>query len=410
MSGEDDSYYDILEVPKDAPPHLIKKQWRAMAKKYHPDKLPDDKKAWGENKIKQINEAYEILSDPEKRKMYDQYGKEGPMGGFPGGFPGMPNMDEIFGNMFGGRQRKKPDSVSPVVIPIEMTLEEIFKGKKIKQSAQRYNLCKECEATGFADKLDHKCPVCKGKKVVVRVRHMGPGMIQQTQMPCQACQASGKETEGVDKCPKCYGLGMTHEEFTLELEIPAGVKNGFKIKIPDQGNKVKPKDVPMYGSERGEVIVQVVEKEHSLFRRGVVNGNPAHLQFDYKVSLADAICGFTHSFKHLDGRKIAVVEENMIKDGEIRFLKGEGMPNMGGQAKRGDLFIRYQVETPPKLTGAQKDVLYKLLTGKAYKPKKVGAGEIEMKTIPAENYGNHKNSYESSSDDEEEAPPGCATQ
>ena len=406
------TYYEILEVEKKASAAEIKNKYRELALKYHPDKLPADKKAWGEQKIKEINEANEVLKDERKREIYDKFGKDGlennGPGGFPGGFPGFAGfpggfpMGGDFMDMF--KKKEKKEKIEPVIIQEEVTLEEIYNGKHVKREIDRYDLCKSCEGTGNTDKKIHICNTCNGKGSVVQIVQVAPGFIQQMQKPCHDCRGIGREMIDNLKCKKCNGETKKKSKINIEYDLEPGIKNGDYVKLKNLGHEI-PKD-KRRGEDRGDIVIIIREKEHSIFKHDA--RNPANICIKMTISLAEALCGFSRTINHLDGRKLDILEGSPIKNGDVKYVPDEGLPIKGKTYKKGDLFIKYEVEYPTELPKDIKKNLYKLLTGK-----------------PLENFNNNKeyvktiqlSSYENKgfdSDEEEEQPRAervdCATQ
>ncbi len=401
---EEKSFYEILNVDKNASTKQIKDSWRKLVLVHHPDKLPEDKKAWGEEMIKEINEAYEVLSDPEKKKIYDQFGKEGlnNKGGMPGGM----DINDLFPGMFGmgpgmGRQQQKV-KVPPVQVFEDCTLEELYKGKHVTTEVERYTSCVSCDNTGFSDKQPHTCTTCKGRGSVVQVIQIGPGMIQQAQRPCNSCHGSGNDGTGKHKkCDKCNGNKMCTEKHTVSFDIPPGLSDKDVIVIENEGNDF-PAEHKTKGRERGKIHVIINEKEHELFKHGFVmrnQRNPANLAIFMKLTLAEALCGFKKEFQFLDGRMMYLEENDVIKDGEIRIVVGEGMPHKNSSYKKGNLVIKYEVEFPSNLTYETKEQLHQLLTGTALIEKQMPEEYISLHAQKEE----FVNSQDQS-DDEDDGP------
>ena len=362
------SYYDVLGVSKTANQKEIKKQYHKLASQYHPDKLPEDQKEYGEKMFKEIAEAYEVLKDDEKRKIYDQFGKEGLRQG------GGPNMDDfmggIFSQMFG--QQKKKDVAPPIQIIESMTLEEIYFGKKYKKTFDRYNLCKSCNATGFEDKQSHKCSTCKGQGKIIKMMQVGPGMIQQAMVNCTSCSGSGSDqSTNLKKCQTCKGKHVTLSQFTIDIEIPAGVRNKEVITIMNEGHEL-PEDDQYTDHKtntkitRGSLQIIIHELDHSTYKRSVsINGNPvnfANILIEINISLAESLCGFTRQIKHLDNTELFISSHNIIRDNAIQYIHGKGLPVRGKSYKFGDLIVKFNVEYPKKFSEQQKNEIYKLLT------------------------------------------------
>ena len=354
------SYYDILEVSKDATPTEINKKFKLLAKKYHPDKLPKEQQEEGTRKFKEINEAYHILSDTEKRETYDKYGKEGLNG------PGMEGFDEnIFEHLF--NMRKEPQEVNHIKCSETVTLEDIYNGKKIKKVIRRKSLCKQCEFTGFSDKKNHSCQQCKGKGKYKQVQQVGPGMYSQVNALCKSCRGKGADNSNVSACDHCKGSKFVTEETMIEVMIPTGVSSEGEnyIVIENQGDEILPELRSQFnGATRGRVVIILEESKHNVFKRSFDSRSTlADLSIKLELSLDEALCGFVKAIKHLDGRQLYFRENNIINEGDVKVIKNEGLKYRDSN-KKGDLLIKYTIIFPEKLNKEQKENIYKILTGK----------------------------------------------
>jgi len=362
----DSSYYDVLDLPKTATADEIKKQFKKLAVKYHPDKLPENEKEAGTVKFKQLNEAYAVLSNPEKRKIYDKYGKDAVNGQGPrsGGFG--PDIGDILNQL---NKQSKRDAVPPIKVVVDVTLEELYKGKKAKETFDRYTLCTECNSTGFKDKTKHSCNKCGGHGAVIKVVQIGPGMVQQMQQQCNECKGTGSDSNNNDKCTKCTGNRVVMEKHTVEFQIPAGSVHEDVIMIKNEGNEIPHENTDAKQKhDRGKIAIILNEIDHALFKRGGVaidnKINPSNLIIEFNITLVEALCGFRREFTYLDGKKLYIEEVDVIKDGCVRVITGKGLPYKNKDYKRGDLYIKYNVDFPHTLTHEQKSGIYKLLTGK----------------------------------------------
>lgn len=374
-SGE--SYYNILELGKTASLDDIKRKKRELSVKYHPDKQPDDKKVWGETMIKKVNEACDILSNPEKRKMYDKYGKDGLS--LPAGFgePGWSPTDILFPH------QQRPQ-VQQIQIKTNITLEEIFAGKKVTQEIDRFSLCKQCDHTGFTDKQSHICKSCNGKGTKIMLKQLGPGRIQQLRMECDICRGSGSGLNSSNKCKSCNGNKIIRESHTVTFDIDPGVHKNDVIEVKDEGHEIA-SDTHNYDCQRGDVICLLNEVPHAIFKRGVEhNGrtNPANMGMTMQIELHEALCGFTRQIKYLDGTDIYIDQYDPIRDGDIKVVENKGLPYKGRQYKSGDLFITFKVMFPEHLTATTKSKMYELLTGKKFNAKKIHTFPNDI--LPAE--------------------------
>ena len=355
MSKRD--YYETLGVSQNAETKEIKKAYRKLAVKYHPDKNPDNKEA--ENKFKEAAEAYDVLSSPEKKQKYDQYGHAG-MGGSSGGFGGGGmNMDDIFsqfgdvfgGGGFGGGGRSRGRRVvkgTNLRIRLSLSLKEIAEGveKKIKVS-------RLVNADGVTY---NTCNTCNGSGQVTRISNTILGQMQ-TASPCPHCNGNGKS---IDKRPQGTDTnGMLKESETVTITIPAGVEDGMQLKVSGKGN-----DAPMEGVN-GDLIVLIHVEEHAQLIRDGQN-----LHFDHYISFNDAALGTNTEIPTISG-KVKIKLEEGIQSGKILRLKGKGLPSVNSYGT-GDLLIHINVWTPQKLTKEEKDFFEKFKKSDSFTPKPTG--------------------------------------
>ncbi|AYV78222.1 MAG: DnaJ domain protein [Edafosvirus sp.] len=391
----DESYYDILGVDKKATTDAIRKAYKVLSKKWHPDKNLDNQEE-ATAMFKKITEAHETLADAKKRDIYDKYGKKGlsdrGMGFDPsqmndilgqmfggrrgfGGFPG-------FGGGFGGRQEEEEDdseSTGPIQFFAEATLSELFTGKHASKTFKRYSLCEDCKGTGSADGVDYTCDQCHGKKIVTVMKKIGPNMLQQIQQPCNKCNATGttdtKDGTKVKKCPTCKGKKKSSEDYTLEYDIPKGAYDRYVIKIKNEGNEIPVKQRKSKDETRTQVIVVISEAPHDVFIRKFAakgnNVNNANILIKMEISLAEAICGVQRKITHLDGKSIPVDHSDIIYEGDVYIIEGQGMPYIN-KTTRGDLYIQFTIkkekdkEKKEELTFADKKKIWKLLTKETF--------------------------------------------
>ncbi|WP_297530429.1 molecular chaperone DnaJ [Thalassolituus sp.] len=360
MSKRD--YYEVLGVSRDVDAKELKKAYRKLAMKYHPDRNPDDKDA--DAKFKEATEAYEILGDQQKRAAYDQYGHAGvdPNAGGGGFGGGGANFSDIFGDVFGdifggggGRGgRGGPQRGSDLRYTMELSLEEAVRGIEKKIRVPTLTSCDTCDGSGAKPGTSPKtCGTCGGAGQV-RMQQ-GFFSVQQT---CPTCRGQGTIIE--DPCNSCHGRGVKEETKTLSVKIPPGVDTGDRIRLSGEG------EAGAMGGPAGDLYVQVSVKEHELFHRDGRN-----LYCDVPISIVDAALGGELEVPTLDGRvKLKIPAET--QSGKLFRLRGKGVtPVRGGTA--GDLLCRVQVETPVNLTSDQKDLLMKFqesLTGEKHSPQK----------------------------------------
>ncbi len=343
MSKRD--YYEVLGVSRDSSDRDIKKAYRRMAMKYHPDRNPDDKAA--EDSFKEVNEAYEILSDSQKKAAYDQYGHAGVdpnsgAGGFGGGAGGFGDIfGDVFGDIFGGGgggRRSHVQRGADLRYTMEMDLEEAVKGVEKQIRIPTLVACNTCSGSGAkAGSRPQQCGTCGG---VGQVRmQQGFFSVQQT---CPACHGEGSIIK--DPCHDCHGRGRVEESKTLSVKIPAGVDTGDRIRLAGEG------EAGVHGGPAGDLFVQVSVRDHAIFERDGRN-----LYCEVPVSFVDAALGGELEVPTLDGRvKLKVPAET--QSGKMFRLRGKGVSPVRGGAT-GDLLCRIMVETPVNLSRKQKDLL-----------------------------------------------------
>ncbi|CAH6419928.1 DnaJ molecular chaperone [uncultured virus] len=348
MSAEssEKSYYDILGVKYTEDATAIKKAWHRLCLKYHPDRAED--KAFGEKMTKEINEAYSVLSDQKKRAIYDKFGKKGlqeepQSAGHP------------FQQMF---MRQQQDIIPPIQVVVRLPLDKLYSGTTINQPFERKNICKSCDRTGTKDKSRHPCNTCKGRGIVTRQIQQG-NIIQRTDIHCPACKGARIEP-GTPLCSQCNGELFETKKCFIKYDIPPGCYNGATIEIPDFGDEI-PQEFKVPNRTRGNLILVIQELPHDVFIR--TNTSEADLAVVFDISLAEALCGFKRSIAHLDGRNLAIVEHEGVVPGQMRIIKGEGMPKKSNPMLRGNLIVKFMIHFPKDLKQNQKRVLYACLNG-----------------------------------------------
>ena len=349
-------YYQVLGIDRNADDATIKKAYRKLAMKYHPDRNPDDKEA--EEKFKELGEAYEVLSDADKRAAYDRMGhdafKNGGMGGAggPGGFGGFTDPADLFSQIFGGAfggfggmgggARRKADPRRPgsdLRTDLEITLEEAAEGCTKTLEVERLVPCEECNATGSKDGRAgfHTCTTCHGTGVVTRQSGF---FVQQS--TCPTCRGTGQTIS--NPCPKCRGEGRVHKDVKISLRVPAGVNTGTKLRSTGNG------DAGSNGGETGDLYVFIEVKPHDIFTRDGMN-----LQCSMPVPFMDAALGGEITVPTLNGPtklKLPAGTQSNI----IFRVPGKGMPSLKGSG-RGDLLVEILVEVPTRLSSAQEKAL-----------------------------------------------------
>ncbi|CAM6051597.1 unnamed protein product [Sphagnum compactum] len=331
-------YYEVLGVSVTATQEELKKAYRKAAIKNHPDKGGDP------DKFKEISQAYEVLSDPEKREVYDQFGEDALKEGMGGATH---NPFDIFESLFGGgggsafgggsgrggrRQRRGED----VVHPLKVSLEDLYNGTSKKLSLSRNILCPRCKGKGSKTGASSRCAGCQGSGMKVSIRQLGPGMIQQMQHVCPDCKGSGEVIDEKDKCPQCKGQKVVQDKKMLEVHVEKGMQHGQKITFQGEADEAP-------DTQTGDIVFVLQQKEHSKFQR---KGDD--LFVEHTLSLTEALCGFQFPLTHLDGRQLLVktTPGEIIKPGQYKAINDEGMPHYQRPFMKGKLYIHFSVDFP----------------------------------------------------------------
>lgn len=367
MSKRD--YYEILGVSKSSTADEIKKAYRKVAMQFHPDRNPGDKEA--EEKFKEAAEAYEVLSDQDKRAQYDRFGHAGVNGRGGGGAHGM-NMDDIFsnfGDIFGddifgsffggggGRQRgggrTRGTRGSNLRIKLKMNYEEIAKGANKTVKVKKYTTCSTCTGSGAKDKSSiQNCGTCNGTGQVRKVTNTFLGQMQ-TVGTCPTCNGEGSTI--TSKCTACKGEGRVYTEETINIDIPAGVQDGMQLSLSGKGNSGE------RGGAPGDLIVLIEEEQHPELQRDNLN-----VIYDMHISFTDAVFGANPEVPTIDGRAKIKIPAG-TQSGKIFRLKGKGFPAINSYEK-GDQLIHVNVWTPQSLTTEEKEMIEKLKDAKNFQP------------------------------------------
>ncbi len=366
MSKRD--YYEILEVQKTASSEEIKKAYRKMAIKYHPDKNPGDKVS--EEKFKEAAEAYEVLSNQEKRQRYDQFGHAGvggAAGGGAGGFGGFTNMEDIFssfGDIFGGhfggfggnsrRGGRRVNRGSDLRVNVKLTLEEILNGVNKKIKVNKYVSCQKCNGSGANGGNSGRttCHTCNGSGQVTRIQRTILGQMQ-TSSACPTC--GGEGTIITDKCSACYGEGIVKNDEVISIDIPAGVGEGMQLSVSGKGNAAR------RGGINGDLLIVIHEIEHEELVR-----DDSNLLYNLFISVPDAILGTTSEIPTLTGKVKVKIDEG-AQTGKILRLKGKGLPDINGYGK-GDLLVKINVWIPKYLNKEDRKIMEKFKNSIEFAP------------------------------------------
>lgn len=360
--AEKRDYYEILGVPRDASKEDIKKAYRRLAMKYHPDMNKDDPKK-AEEKFKEISEAYEVLVDDEKRARYDRFGHEGVQstfrtGGFDwsdfthfadisdlfGDFAGVGFGSSFFDQIFGRATRRGPQEGRSLRYDVEITIEEAARGVEKELRVPRSVVCKTCGGEGAKPGDLKTCPTCKGSGQVQRGQKRGYTSIL-TITTCPTCQGAGKQA--IRKCPECNGAGVTQTTSTIKVSIPKGADEGMRLRIRGAG------EASPDGGPPGDLYIVVHIAEHPVFTR-----DGKDLWVEAPITFSQAALGAEIKVPTLDGDALVTVPPG-TQTGTVFRLKGMGMPDLQGYSN-GDEFVRVTVVTPTKLTPQQKELLRQL--------------------------------------------------
>jgi DnaJ family protein A protein 2 len=393
----DTTLYDILGVKPNANESEIKRAYHKLAKEFHPDKNPQH----GE-KFKEISFAYEVLSDANKRELYDRRGVEGLKeggdshedlfsrlfggggggmgGGFPGGlFGGGGSIFDMFGGGGGGggrgRRRTRGDDT---LHPLKVSLEDLYKGRTAKLQLGKNVICSACKGLGGKEGATQSCSGCKGRGIKVTIRQLGPGMVQQMQSVCPDCRGEGQMIAEKDRCKTCLGKKLVKETKVLEVNVMPGMRENQKITFRGEGDQEP-------NVEPGDVIIVLQQKEHERFVRETDS-----LYMKHTINLTEALCGFQFSIQHLDGRNILFKTQpgEVIEPGAIRGIPNEGMPKFKYPETKGNLYVRFEVEFPqphfkPEI---QIKMLEKFLPHRPKHPTPIPTDHEEVSLMPFEDY------------------------
>ncbi|KAF2099793.1 DnaJ-domain-containing protein [Rhizodiscina lignyota] len=341
-------FYDILGVSADCTDAQLKSAYKKGALKYHPDKNAHNPEA--ADTFKELSHAYEVLSDPQKRQLYDQYGEEGlEQGGMGGGmaaedlfaqfFGGGGAFGGMFGGGMGGMRETGPRKARTISHVHKVSLEDIYRGKTSKLALQKSVICPKCEGRGGKEGAVKKCTGCDGRGMKTMMRQMGP-MIQRFQTVCPDCQGEGEIIRDRDRCKQCQGKKTIIERKVLHVNVDRGVKSGQKITFYGDGDQ-------MPGVEPGDVVFEIEQKPHPRFQR-----KDDDLFYHAEIDLLTALAGGTIHIEHLDDRWLVVeiIPGEVIAPGAIKVIRGQGMPSYRHH-DFGNLYIQFDVKFPERIAG-----------------------------------------------------------
>ena len=390
--------YKVLGVSKDADEATIKKSYRKMALKYHPDRNKDNKEE-SEARFKEISKAYEVLSDKSKRKMYDSFGMdavnngassnmgENPFDIFGNIFSQSNGFDNVFNRSSGGKRRMKS---SNVVKKLDITLEDIYCKRCLNISFDKTIKCKKCKGSGAKDSSSLiVCKTCDGSGITISIKTFGPGMISQSQSTCNSCHGQGKIIK--EKCDKCKGSKYDISKKKINIQLDHAKRHKDKMVIGGEAHE----DIDCELS--GDLILEINVKDNKDFRR---NGNNLHIT--KTINLVDSLCGFDLTITHLDNRKLLVKTGDIICPKTMKKIKGEGFNG-------GDMVIDFDILFPKTLSKERKEYISKLLP--MNKKQDINYDDYELKILENYEYSTENSSSSTNIDDEpEEGNIGCATQ
>ena len=372
--AEKRDYYEVLGVKKDATADEIKKAYRKLTKENHPDLHPGDKAC--EERFKEANEAYEVLSDEEKRKKYDQYGHAAfdPNAGFGAGgfdgFGGFGGFGDIFSDIFGGfggSTRSNPNAPrrgESVRATVNISFEEAAFGCKKEVTVAKVETCTDCKGTGCAPGTTPEiCPDCKGTGSVT-VNQRTPFGMMQSSTQCSKCRGTGKIIH--QPCKTCRGMGAVRRQHKVEVNIPAGIDDGQTISKPGGGN------AGVNGGPAGDLLVSVIVRPHARFER-----DGTSVLLDQEISYAQAALGAEVEVPTLDGKVKLTIPEG-TQPGAVFRLRGKGIPYLRGSG-RGDQFVTVSIKVPKNLTGSQKELLRQFAASMGELDGDAGRGHLRQK-------------------------------
>jgi DnaJ homolog subfamily A member 2 len=423
---KDSKLYERLGINTNATESEIKKAYKKLAIKWHPDKNQDNVDAASE-KFKEISEAYQILSDPDKRRLYDQMGMDGVNGSgmqfnpndlFENLFGGMGGMGGFpFGDIFGNSNRGHREKVAePIMIKKKVSLEDIYIGNEIQVNFNQTSHCGKCNGSGSTTGKSSECNMCKGAGIRNVIQQIGPGMITQMQRPCDVCQAQGFKIDNKDKCNECNGNGLTSVKKEITIPLKKGIMDGQKIHLEGQGNQIR------NSKHRSDLIVVIVEKENKYFKR---EGDT--LYYELSLKLFQALCGFNKIIPFFNNSSLVVSSDDIIETGDVKILDGKGMPNLRTEVY-GNMIIQFKVEFPKNIRDRLQDnnleLLKKILICSKHDTKenqndenlkKLLNDEEELKKLnlevcKLEKYKESDKHYTNDSSDDNNQGPQCAQQ
>jgi len=351
-SSNNTRYYEILGVDKSASGQQIKKQYRKLARELHPDKHPNEAEKYHE-KFQELQKAYEVLGDPEKKKLYDRYGEAGLRGGGGGMGGGADIFDMFFGGGHGhshrgGRQQQRRKKAPPIREFLDVTLEDLYMGSSKQVEYEKMTMCADCGGKGGKKVIE--CGACNGNGVQVVMKQMGY-MTVQTQRECPSCNGEGTSIPESAKCKKCKGKGLNKVHKTYDFVIPRGSKHAEKIVLNGQGHEIP-------DAANGDLVIVLRCVKHAIYQR-----IGADLAMTKKITLKQALCGFSITIPHLSGFKLKIqsAPNEIVQHGSLKAVYSKGMPQKGSVNTYGHLYVKFEIVFPDELDDEIVEKLKKLL-------------------------------------------------
>jgi DnaJ-related protein SCJ1 len=350
-------YYAALGLHKStATSHAIRKAYRKLSKDLHPDKnkdKPEGEREATKKRFVDVSTAYEVLSDADKKRIYDSYGVEGLEQEQGRAAQRRAPQNDIFSQFFGGggggNQNGGEKRGASIKLPLLVDLADVYSGAEFEVAHKKQTLCHHCRGSGANDPDDVKtCPKCRGAGQITVTQQMAPGFVSQTQRPCDRCEGKGQIM--TSKCPHCKGRKVEMGEESFFVLVEKGMKEGHEIVFEREGDE-RPDEIP------GDITYTVQTVPHRRFTR---ERNDVDLRVRLTLSLLDALVGFTKTFKHLDGHDVVVSRDAVSRPGDVITVAGEGMPVFGAQDAFGNLFVDISIQMPAALSEAQKDLARKI--------------------------------------------------
>lgn len=381
-----DEYYTFLNLTKQATLDDIKKKKREMMAKYHPDKLKGEEKEKGSKMLKKLNDICEVLLTPEKKKMYDRFGREGLK--LP---PGFGDWDYEEKPLYVPEASKL---VPNIKTKIRVNLEDLLFDKVVNHTFNRLSLCKKCLGRGAVNIKRQICKECKGVGMRTVIKNEGLKTQTSQRSNCFYCNCTGFIEQG-DKCDLCNGDTKMNEQFTMTIHIVPGAFKNNPIEIKNIGHEInKPDQVPT--QTRGNVLFFIEDNPHPVFTRYIEYKNkinPADLGITVELTLEEAICGFVKYVKMIDGSEVCIDISEPVNNGEMRIIEKKGLPYKNKLQMKGDVFVTFKVILPQKLTVANKNKIYEALTGKKFNNKKLHTLPENTVPTPMKKLSEYKHPY-----------------